>query len=82
MYSYCDYAGDKEDRKSTFGYCTYVGGNFVTWNKKQNVVSHSSVEVEYRGMAHSLWDNIVKNSSVRTWFSRNWFNAHALWQIR
>ena len=24
------YAGDREDRKSIFGYCTYVGENLVT----------------------------------------------------
>ncbi|KAL0342967.1 UNVERIFIED_CONTAM: Retrovirus-related Pol polyprotein from transposon RE1 [Sesamum angustifolium] len=29
-YSDADYAGAKDDRKSTSGYCTYVGGNLVT----------------------------------------------------
>ena len=29
-YSDVGYAGDKGDRKSTTGYCTYVGGNLVT----------------------------------------------------
>jgi len=39
--------------KSTTGYCTFVGGNLVTWrSKKQDVVSHSSTEAEYRVMAH------------------------------
>ena len=28
---YVGYAGDKGDRKSTTGYCTYIGGNLVTW---------------------------------------------------
>ena len=36
------YTGDKRDRKSTTGYCTFVGENLVTWrNKKQDVVSRS-----------------------------------------
>ena len=48
-----DYAGDRGDRKSILGYCTYIGGNLVTWrSKKQNVVSRFSVEVEYRSMTH------------------------------
>ena len=53
-YSYSDYASDKGDRKLTSGYCTYVGGNIVTWrSKKQNVVSRSSAEVEYRAMVQT-----------------------------
>ncbi|KAL1220948.1 Retrovirus-related Pol polyprotein from transposon RE2 [Cardamine amara subsp. amara] len=53
---YCDYdwAGDKVDRKSTTGYCTFVGGNLVTWrSKKQKVISRSSAEAEYRAMANT-----------------------------
>ncbi|KAL0452932.1 UNVERIFIED_CONTAM: Retrovirus-related Pol polyprotein from transposon RE2 [Sesamum latifolium] len=34
-YSDADYAGSKDDRKSTSGYCTYVGGNLVTWRSKK-----------------------------------------------
>ena len=50
-YSDAEYAGSF-DRKSTTGYCTFVGGNLVTWkSKKQNVVARSSAEAEYRAMA-------------------------------
>ena len=43
--------GSTDDRKSTSGYFTFVGGNLVTWrSKKQQVVSRSSAEAEYRGM--------------------------------
>ncbi|CAL2228440.1 unnamed protein product [Prunus armeniaca] len=42
-------------RRSTFGYFTFVGGNLVTWrSKKQEVVSRSSAEAEYRGMAQGV----------------------------
>ncbi|KAL1203340.1 Retrovirus-related Pol polyprotein from transposon RE1 [Cardamine amara subsp. amara] len=53
---YCDsdWAGDKTDRKSTTGYCTFVGGNLVTLrSKKQKVISRSSAEAEYRAMANT-----------------------------
>ncbi|WZY94100.1 hypothetical protein YC2023_066429 [Brassica napus] len=50
---YCDadWAGDRVDRRSTIGYCTFIGGNLVTWkSKKQKVISCSSAEAEYRAM--------------------------------
>ena len=60
------YAGDKGDQKSTIGYCTYVGGNLVTWHsRKQKVVSCSSAEAEYRAMAATAREMVWLQSFVQ-----------------
>ncbi|KAL0322343.1 UNVERIFIED_CONTAM: Secreted RxLR effector protein [Sesamum calycinum] len=44
-YSDADYVGSKDDMKFTSEYCTYVGGNLVTWRiKKQTTVARSTAE--------------------------------------
>jgi len=62
-YSDSGYIGDREDRKSTTGYCTFVRGNLVTWrSKKHDVVPHSSAEAEYRIMTHTACEIVwLKN---------------------
>lgn len=55
VFTDADWAGSVVDRRSTSGYCTYVGGNLVTWrSKKQNVVARSSAEAEFRAVAHGI----------------------------
>ena len=50
-FTYANWVGSKEDRRSALSYCVFVGDNLVSWkNKKQSVVSRFSVESEYRAM--------------------------------
>ncbi|KAM1195833.1 hypothetical protein ACFX2J_022268 [Malus domestica] len=53
-YSDADYVGDPDDRRSTGGYCIYIGSNLVPWSsKKQGGVSCSSIEAEYHQLAYT-----------------------------
>lgn len=71
-YTDADYAGSVIDRRSTTGYCTFLGGNLVTWrSKKQNVVARSSAEAEFRAMAQGicelLWLKIILEDLKIKW---------------
>ena len=60
VYTDVDWVGNPNDRRSTSGYFTIVGGNLVTWrSKKQKVVALSSAEAEFRrivkGIKEILW---------------------------
>ena len=64
VYIDADYARSIVDRRSTTGYCMFLGGNLVTWrSKKQNVVARSSSEAKFKAMAQGvcelLWMKII-----------------------
>ena len=53
-YTDAKWAGSLSNRKSTTRYCTFLGGNLITWrSKKQTVIARSSAKAEYKAMAHT-----------------------------
>jgi hypothetical protein len=58
-YTDADWAGDKDDRKSTSGACQFLGRFLVCWSSKQNCISLSTAEDEYvaaaNGCTQLLW---------------------------
>ena len=72
IYTDADFAGSPLDRRSTIGYCTFLGGNLVSWrSKKQNVVARSSAEAEFRAMTtrvcELLWVKIILEDLKVQW---------------
>ena len=55
VYSDADWAGCPDTRKSTSCFAVFLGDNLVSWSfKRQQTVSRSSAEAEYRAVANAV----------------------------
>jgi hypothetical protein len=55
-----DYEGDTNSRKSTSGMAIFLGSSLIQWlSKKQDAVSLSTCEAEYRAMTEAVKDPIL-----------------------
>ena len=74
-----DWGNDVDDHRSTIGFCIFLGNNIVFWcSKKQQMVSRSNIESEYRSLANAasklIWIRsllielkIKQNTSSTVW---------------
>nr|XP_034889400.1 uncharacterized mitochondrial protein AtMg00810-like [Populus alba] len=59
IYSDVDWVGCPDDRKSTSGFCLYLGDNLISWSfKKQQIVARSNTEAEYHAVAHATVESL------------------------
>ena len=57
LFAFCDadWGFDPDDRRSTTGFCIFLGGNIISWmSKKQASISRSSIKAEYRSLVATV----------------------------
>ena len=65
VYIDADHGGSIIDQRSTFDYCTFLGGNLVTWrSNKQDVVSRFNAEANYQAISYGIQEVTRVNKNL------------------
>ncbi|XP_028091371.1 uncharacterized protein LOC114291706 [Camellia sinensis] len=63
-FSDADWAGDPTDRRSTIGFCFFLGDSLIAWrSKKQTLVACSSTEAEYHALVDTTQELTYTNDN-------------------
>ncbi|GJX75545.1 ribonuclease H-like domain-containing protein [Tanacetum coccineum] len=70
VYSDADWAGFPTTRRSTSGYCVFLGNNLLFWSsKRQPTLSRSSAETDYHGVANVVAETCWIRNLLRELYS-------------
>ncbi|KAL6347071.1 hypothetical protein AAG906_012322 [Vitis piasezkii] len=62
-----DWVGSKADRRSTTGFCVFIGGNLVSWKSKKRIRSASNGEIMW--LYHLLTEIGIKTPMpAKLWY--------------
>lgn len=83
VFSYADWVGCIDDRRSTWGFVVYLGENLVFWFAKKQLMSRSSTETEYKCLAKAIVEVVLVETIMKqlriVWHA--WSVEFVLWQL-